>query len=148
MTPLEGSRTLPFPQDRVAASLSDAAFLVATLDRVEQVVESAAGRAVWKTRLGSGLFSSSVTVTLDVTAREVSVTRFKAVSKGAGGGGTADVALQFQPVDGGTEVHYRVDVVERTGFMKIVSQGMIHAAANAVIDETWSSVERKLAAGA
>ena len=147
MTPLAGSRVLPFPPSHVAASLSDAAFLVASLDRVEQVIESSPDRAVWKTRLGSGLFSSSVLVTLAVTARDASSARFTAVSKGAGGGGTAEIKLQFHPVDAGTEVRYHVDVIERTGFLKIVSQGMIHAAATAVMDETWPAIARKLAAG-
>jgi len=148
MTPLEGSRVLPFPRVMVAEALSDARFLVESLDRVEQVIESAPDRAVWKTRLGSGLFSSSVVVTLDVSSRGESSAHFCATTKGAGGGGSAAVALTFLEVDGGTEIRYHVDVTERTGFMKIVSQGMIQAAANAVIAETWPAVERKLAAGA
>ncbi|WP_020473548.1 CoxG family protein [Zavarzinella formosa] len=146
MSRLEGSRLIPFPHERVSASLSDSEFLVRSLDRVDEILEAGPDRAVWKTRLGTGLFSSTVEITLEVIERLADSSRFRATTKATGGGGISEITLQFLRVDIGTDVRYQADILERTGFMKIVSMTLIQSAAKTVIDDTWKSLETKLSA--
>lgn len=146
MSRLEGSRVLPFALDRVSASLSDSGFLVNSLDKAEQILLSGPDRSVFKSRVGSGLFSSMVEVTLEVIERGAGATRFRAVTKASGGGGISEIFLQFDHHESGTHVRYQADILERTGFFKIVSQTMINSAAQAVIEDTWKSLETKLSA--
>ena len=79
-----------------------------------------------------------------MTGREPSLATYEAFSKGVGASSRVLAVLTFQPSDSGTTVHYTADVAERTGFLKIVSAGLIQAAAKTVIDDTWKAIEAKL----
>lgn len=145
MIRFEGDRQFPLAKDVVASKLSDAAFLVSCLQNVENVVEAAPDKAIWKLRTGFSFLSTSLEVTLTVTARETDRTTFDAHSKGVGASSLVRASLSFESKDEGTAVHYEAELVERTGFLKIVSGGLIQAAAKSVIEDTWKSIEEKLA---
>jgi carbon monoxide dehydrogenase subunit G len=143
----EGDRTFALPPAVVAAELSDAKFLVGCLQNVEHVAEAAADKAVWKLRTGFAFLSTSLEITLTVVERSESAATYKAVSRGVGASSTVQAVLTFAPNETGTHVHYTADVVERTGFLKVVSPGLIQSAARTVIEDTWKSIELKLAGG-
>ncbi|MSR53733.1 MAG: hypothetical protein EXS09_10655 [Gemmataceae bacterium] len=147
MIRFEGDRHFPLPKQIVASKLSDAAFLVSCLQKVEKVLESTPDRAAWKLRTGFSFLSTSLDVTLSVTNREADKTTYDAHSKGVGASSLVRAVLSFLPSGEGTAVHYEAEVVERTGFLKIVSNGLIQAAAKTVIEDTWKSIEAKLAEG-
>jgi carbon monoxide dehydrogenase subunit G len=144
MIRFEGDRSFPLPPDIVAVKLSDAAFLLSCLNNVEEVVLSTSDKAVWKLRTGFSFLSTTLEISLTVTARAPGVTTYEAFSKGVGASSRVLATLTFQPSDGGTTVHYSADIAERTGFLKIVSGGLIQAAAKTVIDDTWKAIEAKL----
>ena len=144
MIRFEGDRFFPLPPDVVSAKLGDAAFLVSSLNNVEEVVEATPDRAVWKLRTGFSFLSTTLEIRLAVTGREPSLATYEAFSKGVGASSRVLAVLTFQPSDSGTTVHYTADVAERTGFLKIVSAGLIQAAAKTVIDDTWKAIEAKL----
>lgn len=148
MIQFEGDRSIALPPDTVAARLGDAAFLVGCLQNVDQVVEAGPDRAVWKLRTGFSFLSATLEITLTVTGREPGRATYEAVSRGVGASSTVRAALTFQPAGGGTTVHYTAEVAERTGFLKIVSPGLIQAAARSVIEDTWKAIEAKLSAAA
>jgi carbon monoxide dehydrogenase subunit G len=140
----EGDRTFTLPPEVVAARLSDAAFLVACLQNVEHVAEAAPDKAVWKLRTGFSFLSTTLEIALTVLERTEASATFKAFSRGVGASSTVQAVLTFAPHENGTVVHYTADVVERTGFLKIVSAGLIQSAAKTVIEDTWKSIEAKL----
>ena len=146
MIHFEGDRAFPLPPDVVAAKLADAAFLVGCLQNVEQVAEASADKAVWKLRTGFSFLSTTLEVTLTVTGRSPAGATYEALSRGVGATSLVRAALTFEPSEGGTKVHYAADVAERTGFLKVVSPGLMLAAAKAVIEDTWKAIEAKLRA--
>lgn len=147
MTRFEGDRTFPLSPDVVSARLSDATFLVGALQNVEQVVEATPDRAAWKVRTGFSFLSTTLDVALTVTSRAPNRTTYEAVSKGVGASSRVQAVLTFQPADGGTTVHYEAEVVERTGLLKVVSAGLIQAAAKVVIEDTWKAIDARLRDG-
>jgi carbon monoxide dehydrogenase subunit G len=147
MIRFEGDRFFPLPSEVVAEKLGNAAFLVGCLQNVEQVVEATPDKAVWKLRTGFSFLSTTLEMALTVTGREPARATYEAFSKGVGASSRVLAALTFQPAEGGTKVLYTADVAERTGFLKIVSAGLIQAAAKTVIEDTWKAIEAKLSGG-
>jgi carbon monoxide dehydrogenase subunit G len=145
MIHFEGDRDFPLSPDVVSARLGDAAFLVGCLKNVEEVVEVSPDRAVWKLRTGFSFLSTTLEITLTVIERSDHQAAYEALSRGVGATSLVRAVLTFHPADGGTRVHYSADVAERTGFLKIVSAGLIQAAAKTVIEDTWKSIEERLA---
>lgn len=146
MTKFEGDRTFALPPDVVAARLGDAAFLLSCLQNVDQVVECGPNRAVWKLRTGFSFLSTTLEVTLTVTGRAPLQNSYEAHSRGVGASSRVLAVLTFEPSANGTTVRYSAELVERTGFLKVVSGGLIQAAARSVIEDTWKAIEAKLSA--
>src|SRR3954469_25237057 len=113
MIQFEGDRTFLLPPDVVAARLSDAGFLVGCLQNVEQLIEAAPDRAVWKLRTGFSFLSTSLEVTLTVIERSSAGATFEAFSRGVGATSRVRATLTFQPQGEGTTVHYSAELVER-----------------------------------
>jgi carbon monoxide dehydrogenase subunit G len=146
MIRFEGDRYFTLAPEVVGARLSDASFLLSCLPNVEEVVESTPDRAVWKLRTGFSFLSATLEVALRVTDRQLHQASYEAVSKGVGATSVVRAVLSFIPIETGTQVHYVSEVAERTGLLKIVSAGLIQAAAKTVIEDTWKAIESKLAA--
>lgn len=148
MTKFEGDRTFALPPDVVAARLGDASFLLSCLQNVDHVVEAGPDRAVWKLRTGFSFLSTTLEITLTVTDRLPQRASYEALSRGVGASSRVLAVLTFEPSAVGTTVRYSAELVERTGFLKLVSGGLIQAAARSVIDDTWKAIEAKLSAAA
>jgi len=144
MIHFEGDRSFALPVDVVAARLSDAAFLVGCLRNVDQVVSADRDKAVWKLRTGFSFLSTTLEISLSVLERTPVSATYTAISRGVGATSVVQAALHFAPSDNGTKVRYTAGIVERTGFLKIVSGGLIQAAARSVIEDTWKAIEEKL----
>ena len=108
------------------------------------VLEVGPDQSVWKTRLGMGVISSTIQVTLTVVERLGNQTKYLAVTSGGGGTGRSEILLSFDEHENGTHVTYQADILERTGLLKIVSISLIRSAAQTVIEETWQSINARL----
>lgn len=148
MTKFEGDRSFALAVDIVAARLGDAAFLLSCLPNVDQVIETGPDKAVWKLRTGFSFLSTTLEITLTVTERSARRAAYEALSRGVGASSRVVAVLSFEPAGTGTLVRYSAELVERTGFLKVISGGLIQAAAQSVIDDTWKAIETKLSAGA
>lgn len=129
----------------MATKLTDAAFLVSCLDKVEHVLEATADKAIVKLKTGFSFLSATLEVTITVEERAPTSAKYRAFSKGVGATSVTLATLTFAPSETGTALHYAADVTERTGVLKIVSAGLIQSAAKSVIEDTWKSIEAKLA---
>jgi len=148
MTKFEGDRSFALPMELVGARLSDAAFLLSCLQNVDQVVEATPDKAVWKLRTGFSFLSTTLEVTLTVTERSAGRAAYEALSRGVGASSRVGAVLHFEAAGTGTLVRYTAEIVERTGFLKVISGGLIQAAAKTVIDDTWKAIEAKLSTSA
>jgi carbon monoxide dehydrogenase subunit G len=145
MLHFEGDKDFARAPADVWARLTDARFLVQCIPGVESVARAEADAAEWTLRPGV----SFVRGTLDVSLRVVEAVpdtsaRLLVHSKGIGSTSDVEAGLTFAPQDGGTRVHWSVEVKNLGGLLKAVPQGLIKASAQKVIADAWTAVEAQL----
>jgi uncharacterized protein len=146
MLHFEGTRAFPNPPAEVWDKLSDARFLVSCIPDVESVSHSERDSAVFVIRPGFSFVRGTLEVNLQVLPRvEGKELTFLVAGKGIGSTNKLEADLIIAPDDGGTTVHWSVDVKELGGLLKAVPQGLIKASAQKVIGDVWASLERNLA---
>jgi len=144
----EGDRTFPLPVADVAAKLSDAAFLIGCLPDA-RVTEATPDRGAWKLKPKFTFLTGTLDMTLTATARiPGEAVAYRVTTKAIGAGSAVETKLAFVPTaDGGTVVRWTGDLVEVTGLLKMVPKGLIQSTAEKVIDDVWTAIGAKLAAG-
>jgi carbon monoxide dehydrogenase subunit G len=140
----EGVQSFALPLAEVAAKLSDAGFLAHCVPDA-QVFVATADRAEGKVKPKLSFLTGSLTLTAEVTAREISKSvAYQIVSKVIGASSTIVTKLEFQSAEAGTAVHWTGDLVTVTGLLKMVPHGLIEGAAKKVIEEVWTAVGTRL----
>ncbi|HZT83695.1 MAG TPA: SRPBCC domain-containing protein [Gemmataceae bacterium] len=146
MTHFEGDRDLPLPPAELWPKLSDARFLVGCVPDVVSVTRAEPAEAACVIRPGFSFVRGSLELTLqvvdpvpDTSARLVLTTR------GIGATTRVETACTLAPQGAGTRLHWTADLVERTGLLKAVPEGLVKAAAQKVIADAWAALENKLA---
>jgi carbon monoxide dehydrogenase subunit G len=145
MLHFEGDKDFAQPPAELFAKLSDARFLVQCIPGAESVKQAEPAAASCVIRPGFSFARGTLELTLKVTeAVPDSALRVLAHSKGIGSTSDVETALSFTPCDDGTRVHWTADVKNLGGLLKAVPQGLIQAAAQKVIEDAWTAVEKKL----
>jgi carbon monoxide dehydrogenase subunit G len=147
MIQFEGDRDFAPPPAVLWARLSDARFLATCIPGVESVAKSEPAEAVCTIRPGF----SFVRGTLDITVRVADAEPEKSVklllhSKGIGSSSDVEGRLELAARDGGTRVHWQIQVKELGGLLKLAPQGLIRASAQKVIADAWAAVAEKVKA--
>jgi carbon monoxide dehydrogenase subunit G len=146
MMHFEGDKELPRPPAETWPKLSDARFLVQCVPDVESVSLSEAGRAVCTIRPGFAFVRGTLELTLQVIeAVPESSVRLLLHTKGIGSSSDVEVTLLLTPGDGGTRVHWSVEIKNLGGLLKAVPQGLIKGGAQKVIMDVWTAVETRMA---
>lgn len=72
--------------------------------------------------------------------------RMRVHGKGIGNDVTIESLLRLTPIDdgAGSELHWSAEIVHLGGLLKAVSKGLIQAAANKVVEHTWTQLRREL----
>jgi carbon monoxide dehydrogenase subunit G len=65
-------------------------------------------------------------------------------TKGIGNTSTVEALLTLAPQAAGTHVHWRAQVTEMGGLLKMVPEGLVRGAAQKVIADVWTAVEAHL----
>jgi carbon monoxide dehydrogenase subunit G len=146
MTRFEGEKDFPQVPADLWAKLTDARFLAQCIPDVESVKEVHADRAELVLRPGF----SFVRGTLDVSLRildAVSPTAacYVVASKGIGSSADVEATVALAPEGTGTRVRWTAEVKTLGGLLKMVPSGLIRGAAQKVVQDAWSAVEKKLA---
>ena len=142
----EGDKDFSKAPADVWGKLSDARFLVQCIPGAESVARAEADEAVCKIRPGFAFVRGTLEVTLRVKERQAdSAVRVTLTSKGVGTSSEVDIAMALAPQDGGTRVHWKAEVTQLGGLLKMVPKGLIRGAAQKVIGEVWANVEANLA---
>jgi carbon monoxide dehydrogenase subunit G len=143
----EGDKDFSKAPADVWARLSDGRFLVQCIPGAESVARAEADEAVCKIRPGFAFVRGTLEVTLRVKERQPdSAVRVTLTSKGVGTSSEVDIAMTLTPQDGGTRVHWKAEVTQLGGLLKMVPKGLIRGAAQKVIGEVWANVEAKIGA--
>jgi carbon monoxide dehydrogenase subunit G len=146
MIQFEGDRDFALPPAALGEKLADARFLVRCIPDVESVARADAAEAVCTVRPGF----SFIRGTLELTIRVAEVVPGQSVkllvpSKGMGNSSTVEALLTLAPRDGGSRVHWRAEVKEMGGLLKLAPQGLMRGAAQKVVADAWAAVEKQLA---
>lgn len=145
MLHFEGDQNYPQAPAEVWAKLRDVHFVAQCISGVESVSQAEAGTLVCTLRPGFSFVRGTLNLTLRVTEVEPGTSlRYHAHGKGIGSSNTVEAVLTLAPHDGGTRLHWSADVTELGGLLKAVPKGLIQAAAQKVIADTWTAVEGKL----
>jgi carbon monoxide dehydrogenase subunit G len=142
---MEGDRDFVLPPQELFTKLSDAVFLAGCLEGVE-VLRAERSAAAWRMRPKLAFMTGSIDTELTILDA-VAPTAMKAMvfSKGIGATTTVVTELAFQAHGAGTRVHWKADVSQLTGLLKMAPPGLIQAAARKVVEDVWTQIERKLA---
>jgi uncharacterized protein len=141
-----GQRSYALPIGVVFARLGDARLLVEAVPDATATGTPTADEAHCIVRPNFAFTRGHLDVVLRVADRQpTSALRVSLVSKTLGGGADIDVALQFSTDGTGTKVDWSADLVRLTGLLKMVPAGLIRGAAQKVIDDAWTSLDRLVA---
>jgi carbon monoxide dehydrogenase subunit G len=146
MLHFEGDKQFPSSPEQVWDKLGDARFLVTNIPDVESVSQSERDMAVFVIRPGFSFVRGTLEVNLQVVPEvEGKQLRYLVASKGIGSSNKLEAVLMIAPGNGGSAVHWSVDVKELGGLLKAVPPGLIKAAAQKAIGDIWAALEKQLA---
>ncbi len=145
MISFEGDREFARPLAEVSQKLGDASFLVGCIPDVESVAKSEPAEAVCVVRPKFAFVRGTLELSIRV-AEVIPGQSLKVLVHGKGIGSTSAVeaSLTFAAQGEGTRVQWQARVTERGGLLKMVPEGLIRGAAQQIIGDAWSAVERNL----
>src|SRR5262245_32589115 len=149
MLRFEGDREFPQAPAELWAKLSDARFLVSCVPDVESVARAEQNEAACVIRPGFSFVRGTLELTMKVTD-PVPDTSAKLLLHTKGIGTTSLVEATYAlsaREDGGTRMHWTADVKERGGLLKAVPEGLVKAAAQKVLADSWAALDKRLAEG-
>jgi carbon monoxide dehydrogenase subunit G len=146
MLHFEGDKDFARPPAELWTKLSDVCFLVECIPDVQSVNEAAADHAVCVIRPGFSFVRGTLKATIrKMEEKPPESLRLQVASKAIGSTTTLETGFSLASAGPGTRVHWSADIVQLTGLLKAVPQGLIRAAAEKVIHDIWAQVESRLA---
>jgi carbon monoxide dehydrogenase subunit G len=141
----EGDKDFPLPPEQVWPRISDARFLVDSLNNPEQVLLREPNAGEWRVKPAASFISGTMDTRLEITERkppeEMTVVL---TSKAIGSNSTTVVKFNLMPNEGGTRIHWQAEITQLTGLLKMIPKGLIQATAKKVIEDVWGGVEQQL----
>jgi carbon monoxide dehydrogenase subunit G len=147
MLHFEGDRDLPQSPAALWPRLSDIHFLAACVPDSEAVRFPETDVAQCTLRPGFSFARGTLELTMRLADRVDGVSaRLQLTTKGIGTTSTVEAEFQLNGEGSGSRVHWTADVTQLGGLLKMVPQGLLQAAAQKVIADAWSALEKKLQA--
>jgi len=148
MQAFQGERTFSLTPEQLWPKLRDAAFLVTCIPDGTPHDGVTRDKAVCSVRPGFSFASGTLDITIEaVGGSEPTTLQFKLISKGIGSSSEVVSSLTISKKDAGSKVDWTAEVTKLGGLLKMVPAGLIRGAANKVIEDVWSGVAAKVAAG-
>jgi uncharacterized protein len=145
MLTFEGERAFTLAPADLFAKLTDARFLVQCLPDVDSVTNCEAERADLVLRPSFAFVRGTLDMTMQIVeAVAPTSARVLVHSKGIGSSSTVQASLAFSPTPEGTRVHWKADITELGGLLKMIPSGLIRGAAQKIIDDAWNRIEAKV----
>jgi uncharacterized protein len=140
----EGDQEFTLPPKDVFAKLSDARFLVECIPGRESVTRADQREAVCTQRPGFAFVRGTLELTIQVVEATDSTIKYVQLGKGIGSSSNVETVVTLTPTATGTHVHWRAEVKEMGGLLKMVPSGLIRGAAQKTIADVWREIEKRL----
>lgn len=145
MLHFEGDQQSKQQPAAVHAKLCDTQFLADCLSSGQTITKQEKDTLVFQVRPGFSFARGTLEVTLRIVeATTPTLLRYHVRGKGIGSSNDVEAALTLSAHDDGTRIHWIVDITALGGLLKAVPKGLIHAAAEKVINDLWGTVMAKL----
>jgi carbon monoxide dehydrogenase subunit G len=148
MISLEGDKELAFPQATVWAKLSDMAFIIACLPHEGEVVSVTKDKAELVVHPQIAFLKGKLNLTITKHQEEApNLSQLRMTSKGIGSSSEVLATFALKEVGGKTQMHWKAEVQQLGGLLKAVPSGFIKGAAQKVVADILTNVEKKLGEG-
>lgn len=145
MVRFEGERDFPQPPAELWTKLSDARFLVQCIPDVESVTEAEEDHARMVLRPGFSFVRGTLEAILHVIDADAPKSaRYTIANKGIGSSADVEATVALAPQGTGTRVQWTAEVTALGGLLKMVPSGLVRGAAEKVVNDAWSAVEKAL----
>jgi carbon monoxide dehydrogenase subunit G len=137
----EGEKEFPLPPKDVFAKLSDARFLVECIPGREKVTHADQHQAVCTQRPGFAFVRGTLELTIKVLEATSDTTiKYVQLGKGIGTSSNVETVVTLTPKGAGTHLHWKAEIKEMGGLLKMVPGGLIRGAAQKTIADVWHEV--------
>ena len=148
MQSFDGERTFTLSPEKLWPKLRDMAFLATCVPDASAHEGATRDRAAATVKPGFSFMRGSLDITAEILdSKEPTSVKYRLTSKGIGSSSVVETALTLTPHEQGTKVAYRAEVTSLGGLLKMVPAGLIRGAAQQVIEDVWTGVGAKIAAG-
>ena len=145
MLHFEGDRDFTQVPADLWPKLADIQFLASCVPDSESVAFLDGDSARLVLRPGLSFVRGTLDLTIKLTERvEGASARLLLITKGVGTTSTVEAAYSLAAKDSGSQLHWTAKVTQLGGLLKAVPQGLLKAAAQKVINDAWTALERKL----
>jgi carbon monoxide dehydrogenase subunit G len=129
----------------VWSKLSDIHFVAECIPDVESATFKEPDTALVTIRPGFSFVRGTLEVEIKLADR-VENQWMRVLGHGKGIGSSNDVEIRFDlaPQGTGTRVHWKADVTNLGGLLKMMPKGLLQAAAQQVIGDVWATVRNKM----
>jgi carbon monoxide dehydrogenase subunit G len=129
----------------VWSKLSDIHFVAECIPDVESATFKEPDTALVTIRPGFSFVRGTLEVEIKLADR-VENQWMRVLGHGKGIGSSNDVEIRFDlaPQGTGTRVHWKADVTNLGGLLKMMPKGLLQAAAQQVIGDVWATVRMKM----
>lgn len=142
-----GEELFKAPPEKIYALVTEPTSLVKTIPDLASHEILPDGTLKCVVTPGFSFVRGRMDVTMQIVDRDPpKAASMRATSSGIGMQFTVESKLNISPHDGGTKLVWEAKVVEMKGLVATLSGGLIHAAAEHVIKQTWTGL-RELADG-
>ena len=142
MVELAGELAIARPVAHTLEILGDAGRLASVLPRIEQLHDVSPERAAWKAHPTTKLFTGTIDVENERVECGGGRVVYRTVAKGIGGTVALLTRLEVEAADEGhTLVRWHTRIERVTGLLRMVPAGVLRAAGQAGIDDTWRDVQ-------
>lgn len=145
MLQFEGDTDFTQAPALVWTKLSDIHFVAECIPDVEKVTFQEPDTALVTIRPGFSFVRGTLEVEITL-AQRIEGKSMRVLGHGKGIGSSNDVEINFDlaPQGEGTRVHWKADVTNLGGLLKMMPKGLLQAAAQQVIGDVWATVRTKM----
>lgn len=142
---LSGEEQFSQSREKLFDCLTDLTFMAKTVPGLEKIEHVEPKSLRCRVKPGFSFLAGSMKLAFEITDEkppDEAIMRVK--GKGIGSSVTIETAVKLVSENNETKLQWNSEVKELTGLSKIISRGLVEAAAKKINQETWSSFRRAL----
>ena len=142
---LSGTESFACDRETLFSKVTDTQFVASVIPNLERIEELTGDRIVCRVRPKLTFLSASLKMTMKLDhLSPPQCARMNIVGKGIGAKIEIVTDLLLKPVDAGSELDWKAEVVRREGLLKPVGESLIQAAAERVLADGWQMLREAI----